>query len=93
MADNSASTHGAAASNHRSAVGRVLPREVELFVGDVGVVGVLLAGEVEGVDDHVVVQHLCLVGAADGVELVLPLGLGVRAPLLAPPTPLGAEEE
>jgi len=55
----------------------------EVLVGDVGVDVALWV--FQAVDDHVVVQHLALVDAGDGVQLVLALGLGVGPSLL----PLG----
>ena len=73
-------------------VGRVLGGE-GLLVGNVGVrVDALLLGVVQRVDDHVVVEHLGLVDAVYGVELVLPLGLGVGPSLLDSLPPLAAHQ-
>ena len=62
----------------------------EFFVAQVGVVGFF--GIVQRVDDHMVVEHLGLVGAVDGVELVLFPGLGVRSELVSAHTSLRAPQ-
>ncbi len=50
-----------------------------------------LAAEV--VDDHVVVQHLGLVHAAHGIQLVLPSGLGIGSPLVKESTSFLAQNK
>jgi len=72
----------------------VLGRE-ELLVGDVGIGGIdaLLLRVVERVDDHVVVEHLRLGGAVDGVQLVLAFGVGVGPDLVEPLPVLVAHQD
>ena len=72
-------------------VSTVLSSE-QLLVSNVGV-GVLGPGEVETVDDHVVVQLLALVDALHRVQLILHLRLEVSSQLLLLPPPLVAVDE
>ena len=78
--------------DHHVLVGAAVLGTEGLLVGDV-VVLLGLARVLQVVDDHVVVQHLGLIHGVDGVELVLPLGLGVRPPLLQEVAPLATHNK